>query len=54
VELKKKLLLAEDQYGYTASHRAAERGSLWALETTWSWAKNSELKPHEFLPAPFL
>ena len=46
-ELKKKLLLAKDKYGCTACHRAAEKGSLEALETIWSLAKEVELNPHE-------
>jgi len=48
------LLVAEDEYGYTAWHRAAERVTLWALETIWNWAMKLELKPHELLPTPFL
>jgi hypothetical protein len=50
-ELKKQLLIAKDNYGYTAWHRAAQEGSLEALETLCSFAKEVELKPDELLLA---
>jgi hypothetical protein len=46
------LLLTKDNDGYTAWHRAEERGSLEVLETLWSWAKEVELNLEEFLLAP--
>ena len=48
-QLKNKLFVARDQYGNTAWHGAAQRGSLKALETLWSWAKETELNLHELL-----
>jgi hypothetical protein len=38
-EFKKKLLLAKDNYGYIAWHRAAVKGSLEALEALRVWVK---------------
>jgi len=48
-QLKNKLFLSEDQYGNTAWHGAAKRGSLKALETLWSWAKEAQINPDELL-----
>jgi ankyrin repeat protein len=50
-ELKSKLLLATDKYGYIAWHQAAERGSLQAIETLWIWAKEVGLNMDELLLA---
>jgi ankyrin repeat protein len=50
-ELKKKLLLAEDDKRLMAWHGAAIFGSLEALETLWSWAKEVEIKRDELLLA---
>ena len=47
--IKKTLFVAKDQYGNTAWHGTAQRGSLKALETLWSWAKKMELNTHELL-----
>lgn len=41
--LKKKLLLDKDNQGYRAWDRAAQFGSLEALETLKSWKKEAEL-----------
>jgi ankyrin repeat protein len=48
-ELKKKLFLSKRNYGYNAWHRAAQFGSLEALETLWSLAKEVELDTEELL-----
>ena len=48
---KEKLLTERDDYGYNAWHRAARRGSLEALETLWSLAKEAELNTDELLLA---
>jgi len=48
-ELKKKLLLAEDNRGYTAWHQAVQDRSLEAIETLCSFAKEVKLKPDELL-----
>ena len=48
-ELKNKLLLAKDHYGYTAWDRAAIEGSLEALETLWCWAKEAGLNLNKCL-----
>ena len=50
-ELKIKLLLSTDNYGYTAWHRAATKSSLEALQRVWSWAKEGELITDELLLA---
>ncbi len=50
-ELKNKLLLTEDWYGYTAWHRAADRGRLEVLELLWSLAKEAKLNTDELLLA---
>ena len=47
-DLRKKLLLANDNYGYMAWHRAAEGGNLESLETLWSWVMDLELNEGEF------
>ena len=50
--MTKNLFLAKDKYECIAWHRAAEEGSLEALETLWSWAKEAELNPDELLLFP--
>jgi len=50
-KIKNKLLLAKDKDGYTAWHRAADKGSLHALEILRNWAKEAELNPEELLLA---
>jgi ankyrin repeat protein len=50
-ELKRKLFQAKDKHGKTAWHIAALGGSLDALETIWSWAKEVELNTDELLLA---
>ena len=47
-DMKKNLFLSKDKYGFIAWHRAALYGSLRALETLWSWAKEEELNTEEF------
>jgi len=47
--LKHKLLLAKDNYGNTAWHRAAIRSRVQVLKTLWSLAKEAELSPHALL-----
>ena len=42
-ESNNKLLLDKDKYGYIAWQQAARFGSLEALESLWSWAKELEL-----------
>jgi len=43
------LLLGKDKEGYIAWHRAAEEGSLEALETLRRWVKEVELNTDELL-----
>jgi len=50
-QIKNKLLVAKDEYGNMAWHAAAQRGSVKALETLWSWAKKVKLNTNEFLLA---
>jgi len=50
-ELKKKLLLAKDKYGFIAWHRAALFGRIHALEALRNQATELELNPHELLLA---
>ena len=50
-ELKNKLFLEKDKYGYNAWHRAALGGSLEALETLWNWARDVELNTGKFFLA---
>ena len=50
-ELKNKLLLAKDKYGYTVWHGAAASGNLEVLKMLWSWAKETELYPEKLLLA---
>ena len=52
--VKGKLLLAKDQYGNTAWHRAAQRGNLETLETLWIWAKEKEIDTDEWKANLFL
>jgi len=42
-QIKNKLFVAKDQYGNTAWHAAAQRGSVETLEKLWSWAKELKL-----------
>jgi len=42
-DLKNKLLIAKNQYGYTAWHREAAEESLEALEILWIWAEKPVL-----------
>ena len=49
--LKKILLLSKDKNGYTMWQRAAERGSLEALDALWYWAKEGKLNTVEMLLA---
>jgi hypothetical protein len=42
-ELKNKLLVVKDKYGYITWHQVARIGSFEALEELWSWAKEAEL-----------
>jgi len=49
--LKNKLLLANDNYGYTAWHRASVTGSLGASETLWNCVKEAKLHTAELLLA---
>jgi hypothetical protein len=50
-QLRHRLFVAKDKYGYTAWHRAAEGGSLEALELLWIWAKEVEVNQVELLLA---
>jgi len=49
--IKNSLFVAKDQYGNTAWHGAAQRGSSKALETLWMLAKEAGLKPRQLLLA---
>jgi len=48
-ELKNKLFLVKDKDGYTAWHRAAEKGSLEGLEILRGWAREAELNSEKLL-----
>ena len=48
-ELKNKLLLAKNQYGYTAWHREEAEDSLGALEILWIWAEKAVLNRYKVL-----
>jgi ankyrin repeat protein len=49
--IKTILFAAKDEYGNMAWHTAAQRGSVKALETLWSWAKEVKLNTNELLLA---
>ena len=50
-ELKKKLLLAKEDKGFTVWHWVELNGSVDVLEMIGSWTKEVELKPDKFLLA---
>jgi len=50
-QIKKELFLAEDKNGNMAWHAAAQTGSVKALGTLWSWAKEVKLNTNELLLA---
>jgi hypothetical protein len=50
-EIKSKLFLSRDKYGFMACHSAALGGSLESLELLWSWAMKMELNAGDLLLA---